>query len=77
MSDPASIASGVASIWNGWNIGKIFKSCLDMKVYFQNNSDEELTFIGAVLTNCEVKHADPLTVVKLKPKKSCMIEVVK
>lgn len=34
--DPVGAASAVASIWNGWNIGKIFSSCLTTEIHFTN-----------------------------------------
>ena len=48
-----------------------------MEIIFHNNSAEELTFVGVVLANCELTKADPTTVEKLKPHKSCMLRVVK
>jgi hypothetical protein len=44
--EAATAAKEAASLWNGWNIGKVFSNdALPVKIHFTNNSKEPLTLI--------------------------------
>ena len=70
-------ASAVASIWNGWNVGKIFSSGLGMEVRFTNRSDETVTLAHCWLAQCVVTKVEPDACSVLEPQESVVLRVNK
>lgn len=70
-------AQAAASIWNGWNVGKIFSSGLSMEVRFTNKSDETLTLAHCWLAQCVVTKVEPDACSVLEPQESMRLRVNK
>jgi hypothetical protein len=53
-------AKEAASIWNGWNIGKVFSDdALPVKIIFTNNSEDPVKYITSLIVYCELDVMEP------------------
>jgi hypothetical protein len=58
--DPVSAVTTAASIWNGWNIGKIFSNCLTTEVHFTNNTKAPLKFVNNLILSGSITATEPV-----------------
>jgi hypothetical protein len=52
-------AKAVSGFWSAFNIGKIFKSGLDVEITFTNNSEGPLKYGHGLIMHCELTLVDP------------------
>jgi len=53
-------AKEAASLWNAWNVGKIFSgTALCTEIHITNNSDEPIKYITSHIVYCELEVMEP------------------